>query len=108
MGNITVTNKINEVVSTIDNKLDRAVLTMATDIHREATILAPFDTGALAGSGRISRNGKADYDISFGGSRVPYAKLRHFKNKKNPQTLRYLERAGNKTARNLNRYLGTK
>lgn len=77
----------------IARELKLGLLEMTTDIHRRSTILAPKDTGALVNSGRIDRvtNG---YSITYGNSRVPYARRRHFENRKNPQTLGYLERAG--------------
>lgn len=78
-------------------------LEMATDIHRFASILAPKDKGTLVKSGRVKRLGAAAYEIVFGGTAggfsVPYAKRRHYENKKNPQTLRYLERAGDSVKR---------
>jgi hypothetical protein len=85
------------VPKTID-LLDVALLDMATTIHTRGVALAPRDKGNLVSSGRVKRNGKADYTVSFGGDAngfsVPYAKRRHYENRKNPQTLRYLERAG--------------
>lgn len=86
-------------------QMDKAVLTMATDIHRVAGVLAPEDTSALVQSGKIHRRGQAHYAVTFGGTDVPYAKRRHYENKKNPQTIGYLERAGDATSRNVNRYL---
>ncbi len=85
---------------------DRVVLKAATDIHRIASINAPSDTGQLIRSGRIIRNGLANYSIAFGGGPVKYAKRRHYENKKHPSTLRYLERAGDSVARNFKTYFG--
>lgn len=104
-GRVRVTHRIDKWTSTTKRKLDFAVLTMATDIDRAAKTLAPHDTGALASSGRISREGAAHYKIIFGGSSVRYARRRHFENKKNPGTLKYLERAGDSVSRNVKRYL---
>jgi len=89
-----------------ERKLDLAVLEMATDIHRRSAILAPVDTRALVNSGRIIRRDKGKYSVAYGGGRVKYAKRRHYENKKNPQTLKYLERAGTSVSRSLNRYIG--
>lgn len=72
---------------------------MALDIQTKATILAPRDTGALKASAKTAKTGTNEYTISFGGSRVQYAKRRHYENRKNPQTLRYLERAAYSVAR---------
>ena len=79
--------------------LERGLAEMATDIHRRASILAPKDTRALVNSGKIGRTGTQEYTISFGSSRVPYARRRHFENKKNPQTLGYLSKAADSVAR---------
>lgn len=104
-GRVRVTHRINQWREGTERKLDAAVLTMATDIQRVATTLAPVETGNLASSGRIEREGEAHYTVIFGGNRVPYARRRHYENKKNPGTLKYLERAGDSTARNIKRYL---
>jgi hypothetical protein len=37
--------------------------------------------------------------VIFGGGGVRYARRRHFENKKNPQTLQYLYRAGDAVVR---------
>ena len=63
-----------------------------------ARMLAPALTGALKSDGRVEKISDG-YSVVFGDSRVPYARFRHFKNAKNPQTLKYLERAGNQTAK---------
>lgn len=78
---------------------------MATDIHRVAGLNAPIASGQLIRSGRIARKGIAYYVISFGGGSVKYARRRHYENKKNPGTLRYLEKAGNSISRNFIKYL---
>ena len=78
--------------------LDIGLLEMSTDIDRRAKALAPVETSALRNSGEVSpiTNG---YKISFGSSRVPYARRRHFENRKNPQTKGYLAKAGDSVAR---------
>ena len=88
--------------------LDIGLLEMATDIDRRAKVLAPVETSALRNSGEVSpiTNG---YKISFGSSRVPYARRRHFENKKNPQTKGYLAKAGDSVARgNIAKYFRSK
>lgn len=102
---VRVTSRIKEWTRETERKADRAMLALATTIHRDAGNLAPVDTGALAASGRVRRNSSGNYSIVFGGSAVPYAKLRHYKNRKNPQTLKYLERAGDANSRNFKRYM---
>ena|SRR5690606_10261736 len=89
----------------IGTQLDKAVASMMTDIHARSAELAPKDTRALVNSGRIIRKGSANYIVKYGSSKVPYALRRHYENKKNPQTLRYLEQAGESVTRgNLGKY----
>lgn len=85
---------------------DDASLEMATDIHRRASMLAPKDKGNLVASGRIEKHEKGGYAVVFGGGRVPYAKLRHEVNRKNPQTVGYLHKAGDSVTRgNVTKYI---
>lgn len=105
MGRVRFTSRIKEWTSQTSSKLDLAVLEMATDIHRVSSMLAPKDKRALVNSGRIKREGQAHYKVIYGGGAVPYARLRHFENKKTPGSLKYLERAGDATSRNIKRYL---
>ena len=87
-------------------KLDVAVLSLATTIHRDASNLAPRETGNLISSGRIEPiNGKTGYRVTFGGGSIAYARRRHYENRKNPHTLHYLQKAGDKNSRNFARYL---
>lgn len=82
----------------IERGLKAGLLEMATDIQRVAADRAPVDTGALRNSGRVEpiRDG---YRIRFGSARVPYARRRHYENRKNPSTLGYLAKAGDNVAR---------
>jgi len=82
----------------IADGLKKGLAEMSIDIHKRAVILAPIETGALRNSSRVEpvTNG---YRIRFGDSRVPYARRRHFENKKNPQTRGYLAKAGDSVAR---------
>lgn len=86
-------------------ELDVAVLRMATDIDRQAKILAPKASRALVNSSRITREKSAHYTVSFGGGSVAYALIRHYINKKNPGTLKYLERSGDNVSKNVRKYL---
>lgn len=81
------------------DQIERGLAEMATDIHTRAVILAPRETSALRNSGRVARTGDMEYTVSFGSARVPYARRRHFENKRNPQTLGYLARAGDAVER---------
>lgn len=88
---------------------DNIALQMATDVDRFAKVLAPKDKGNLVNSGRIEKLGQAAYKVAFGGSSggvsVKYAKRRHYENKKNPHTLKYLERAGKAVAKQKDKYV---
>lgn len=105
MGNVRFVSHIDKWESGTERKIDIAVLMMATDIHRVSAMLAPKDTRALVNSGRIERQEQAHYKVIYGGGSVPYARRRHFENKKTPGSLGYLERAGDSTSRNIKRYL---
>ena len=61
-----------------------------------ARMLAPVLSGDLKMNGRVEKieNGVS---VVFGDNRIPYARRRHFENRKNPGTINYLERAGNQT-----------
>lgn len=78
---------------------------MATDVDRISAMLAPKLTRALVKSRKIERRGSAHYAVSFGNSQVPYARRRHFENKLHPETLLYLQRAGDAVKRNQRKYL---
>ncbi len=78
-----------------DAVLKRTVRNMAGVMVNRGQILSPVDTGALRSSGRVTGAGNKATAI-FGGADVgvPYARRREFENRKNPQTLHYLKRAG--------------
>lgn len=61
-----------------------------------ARMIAPVLSGDLKMNGRVEKieNGVS---VVFGDSRIPYARRRHFENRKNPATINYLERAGDQT-----------
>jgi hypothetical protein len=96
---MTVKVTINKNWSTdIERGMKVALLEMTTDIHKRSTILAPKDTRALVNSGVIEPV-QDGYKVKYGSSRVPYARRRHFENKKNPGSLGYLAKAGDSVAR---------
>lgn len=74
-------------------QLNKGGTRMMTDILRLARQNAPVKTGALRNSGRFQQVGNTHWQITFGNSRVPYARLREHKNQLHPNTTRYLERA---------------
>jgi hypothetical protein len=104
MGAVRVTSRVNQWAASEEARIDRRVLEIATDIDRASAVLAPKLTGALVKSKQINRKGIASYTISYGSGSVRYARKRHFENKKNPGTLRYLERAGDSVKRNIRKY----
>lgn len=100
-----ISNKV-EVVNETSAKLKRAEAEMAVDILNRAIMNAPKDTGALVRSGRVTSSHNGGSAVTFGDNSVRYAYKRHFENKKNPQTLRYLQKAGETVARgNIKKYL---
>lgn len=105
MGKLKFTSRIKQWRSTREDKLGVAMLALATDIHRVAVQNAPHDEGHLQGSGKVTKVDNTAYKVTFGDDRVPYARRRHFENKKNPQTLKYLERAGDSQSKNIEKYI---
>lgn len=85
--------------------LKNAQRAMADSILGRATMIAPKLTGALRSDGRVEIK-DTSVSVVFGDDRVPYARRRHFENKKNPQTLNYLQKAGDETMKEgLKKYL---
>lgn len=100
MGQTVFTSTLSNIwVGKTNQELDGAVLEMATDIDKRAKMFAPVDSSALVNSSRIAREATASYSVTFGSSAVPYARRRHYENRRNPQTLKYLERAGDSVTR---------
>lgn len=81
------------------NGMDAGLAEMMTDIDTKSAILAPVLTGALRNSRKLTRTGNRQYTLSYGDSKVPYARRRHFENKKHPQTIGYLAKAGDAVMR---------
>lgn len=79
-------------------RLQQALKRMGDSINNRASLYAPKLTGALKDNGRVN---VFDWSVvvSYGGYAVPYARRRHYENNKNPQTKRYLERAGDSVGR---------
>lgn len=107
VGEVRVTSKLlSQWLPMTDRELDVSALEIATDIHSRAIVLAPKESRNLVNSGKITRLFQGKYEIKFGSSQVPYARRRHFENKKNPQTLEYLSRAGDSVKRSgVDKYL---
>ena len=85
---------------------DRVEEIMAGVILTRAIMLAPRKSGALRGNGMVEKNAEGHRSVVFGDKSVPYARRRHFENKKNPQTLEYLRKAGDSVAKeNIKKYV---
>ena len=94
--------------SDISGGMNEALLELTTDIDRHAKIIAPKASRALVNSSVISKVTDG-FKITFGSGRVPYARKRHYENKKNPQTIGYLAKAGDNVARgNISKYFRNK
>lgn len=86
--------------------LERTEETMAGVMLTRATMLAPHESGDLESNGRVEMNPDGGRSVVFGDASVPYARRRHFENKKNPQTLNYLKRAGDSVVKeNIKKYV---
>lgn len=79
-------------------QLNEGGVKMMTDILKMARQNAPVLTGALRNSGRFQQLSTVKWRITFGNSRVPYARIREHTNQLHPNTVRYLQRARNTAA----------
>lgn len=79
-------------------QLNEGGVRMMTDILKMARQNAPVLTGALRNSGRFQQLSTVKWRITFGNSRVPYARIREYYNRLHPNTVRYLQRARNTAA----------
>lgn len=85
-------------------QLNKGGVRMMTDILKMARQNAPVLTGALRNSGRFQQVSTLKWRITFGNSRVPYARIREHKNRLHPNTVRYLQRARNTAASRVKSY----
>jgi hypothetical protein len=79
--------------------LKRAERAMGQVMLNRSTMIAPVESGGLVRSGRVEDNPLGGISVIFGDDDAPYARRRHFENKKNPQTLHYLKRGGDSVAK---------
>ena len=79
-------------------QLNKGGVKMMTDILKMARQNAPVLTGALRNSGRFQQLSTVKWRITFGNSRVPYARICEHTNRLHPNTVRYLQRARNTAA----------
>jgi hypothetical protein len=85
-------------------QLNKGGVRMMTDILKMARQNAPVLTGALRNSGRFQQVSTLKWRITFGNSRVPYARIREHMNRLHPNTVRYLQRARNTAASRVKSY----
>ena len=83
-----------QFLATETQVLKRAERSMGQVMLNRAIMIAPVESGDLVGSGRVEENPEGGVSVVFGGTSAPHARRRHFENKKNPQTLGYLQKAG--------------
>ena len=92
-------SNLRQYTETLVRQGDRVEEVMAGVILARAMMLAPKETGALKANGRVIKNANGGRSIIFGDGLVPYARIRHFENKKSPNTIGYLQRAGDSVAK---------
>ena len=98
MSKVKVTMKPNwssDILKGLDNGLFEEV----TDIDRRSDILAPKLSGNLVESDTVKKTGELEYTITYGSSRVPYARKRFYENKLHPETVGYLKKAADAVQR---------
>ncbi len=82
-----------------EQNIKNAKRRICDSILNKAMMSAPVDTGRLRDNGRVVEESSSRSAVVFGDNNVPYARRRHFENKKNPQTLHYLSKAGEVVAK---------
>lgn len=88
-----VKSSIKQWAKNQERFFDRVEEVMAGIVLTRSIMIAPKESGDLAENGRVEMK-DGHRTVKFGDSAVPYARRRHFENKKNPQTLGYLQRSG--------------
>lgn len=93
---VTFNSKIKAYLQVQRMNMQKELEAKAEKTLGRARMLTPVLSGDLKMNGRVEKipNGVS---VVFGDSRIPYARRRHFENRKNPATLNYLERAGDQT-----------
>lgn len=83
----------------IESGMEAGMMAMMVDVDYRSSVLAPKDTSALVNSRRLKKTAPGEITLSYGSSKVPYARQRHFTNRKNPGTVGYLAKAGDSVSR---------
>lgn len=93
-----VTNNLGVWIRMTEQNLDNAAHSMADSINILASAKAPVLTGNLKRNGHIEGQ-RGKYEVVYGDGLVPYARRRHFENRRHPQTLNYLKDGGNQVTK---------
>lgn len=102
---VKVTDNLPKWLREEKKRQDAAMQEVANDVLIRARMNAPIDSGKLVASGRVKQLKDGSYTVVFGDGSVKYAQKRHYENKKNPQTTKYLEKAGDTVKRgNVKKY----
>lgn len=93
---VTFRSKMKAYLQVQQMNMQKELEAKAEKTLGRARMLAPVLSGDLKMNGRVEKisNGVS---VVFGDNRIPYARRRHFENRKSPATLNYLERAGDQT-----------
>lgn len=98
---VNIKNSLPAWLKKTERDLAVSLVRVLTDIDRISKDLSPKDTRTLVSSTRIDLESSTQGEVSVN---VPYARRRHYENRKNPQTLGYLQRAGDYAGKNGARY----
>ena len=77
MGRVTVTSNMNQVKREETQRMRKALFKWALDTHNVARRKAPHKHGHLRRSGSFKQSGEMEWEVSFGNSQVPYARIQH-------------------------------
>lgn len=108
---VSVKSHMKQFAGNQEVALDMAALRMATDIHRVSQVFAPEDKSNLVKSGKINRLGTGSYTVSYGSSKVPYARIHElggFTGRRGTTYITaksYLETPGDNISKNVKKYL---
>lgn len=61
--------------NTMKQGMRAGLLELITDVQRRSAVLAPKDTRALVNSAKISMLGSLSFQMAYGNSKVPYARI---------------------------------
>lgn len=95
---VVITYQDHDFAEGFPRHVDVLVRNVADHINVEQKKLAPYFTGALMKSLQVNKIKDGEYEIVPG---VPYAIRRNFENHLHPQTLHYIERSIDNTARGI-------